>query len=142
MTIILIYSGWIIDRLIISRPNLPVLSGGGLSPGLLPNFFILSRDEKIEKIEGENCLFDNTYVTGKLTFTIKSSNGTRQIGPYGYSGNPNGSDRWTVRETYTITNLNNLHLNNDRKGLFLGPIKNPRSVARSRSRSQSRIILL
>ena len=126
---ILIYSGWIIDRLIISRPNLPVLSGGGLSPGLCPGFFILSRDEKIEKIAGENCLFDNTYVTGKLTFTIKSSAGTRQIGPFGHSGNPNGSERYLVQETFTITNLNNLHLTNDRKGQWLGPIKNPRHVA-------------
>ena len=118
----MINSGWIIDGLIISRPNSPILSGGG--DGGSPHLFLLSKDEKIEKIDGENCPFyspDYSYVTGKLTFTITSSNGTRQIGPFGHS------DRF--RETFTITSLNNLHLTNDRRGRFLGPIKNPRSVA-------------
>ena len=123
----MINSGWIIDGLIISRPSSPILSGGGA--GGSPHLFLLSKDEKIEKIDGENCAFDNSYVTGKLTFTIKSSAGTRQIGPFGHSGNPNGSERYLVQETFTITNLNNLHLTNDRKGQCLGPIKNPRHVA-------------
>ena len=123
----MINSAWIINGLIISRPKSPTLSGG--VSGGSPNLFLLSKDEKIVKIDGENCAFYNSYVTGKLTFTIKSSTGTRQIGPFGHSGNPNGSERYLVQETFTITNLNNLHLTNDRKGQWLGPIKNPRHVA-------------
>ena len=125
----MVNAGWIIDGLIIGRPELPILHGGGA--GGSPHFYVLSKDEKIEKIEGENCYFDNSTVTGKLTFTIKSSDTTRQIGPFGYSGNPNGSQRYLVNETFTIwtvSNLNNVYLTNDRSGRFLGPIKNPRQV--------------
>ena len=117
----MINSAWIIDGLTVSRPNSSVLFGGCAGGG--PHIFFLSKDEKITEIEVENCFFGNSYVTGRLTFMIKSSDGIRQIGPFGHSGNPDGSERQHVTETYTITNFNNLHLSTDRTGRFLGPIK-------------------
>ena len=81
--------------------------GGGC--GGSTRIFVLSKDKKIEKIEGETCNFDSGIVVGRLTFTIKTSNGISQIGPIGYSGNPNGSERHRVRNTFTITDLNRTH---------------------------------
>ena len=70
------------------------------------------------KIEGENCDFGGSSVTGKLTFTVYSSGKgrTRQIGPFGgkhYSGG----------EAFIITDLDTLQLAKDQMGRYLGPIK-------------------
>ena len=115
-------SGSIVDGLVICRPRLPRMFGGGNDGDV--NFFILSKDEKIEKIKGKNCVFDNGYGVGKLTFTIKTSNGTRQIGPIGNS-EIGGRDN-----TFTITDLDRIHNFTDEfttTGKWLGPprFKNP-----------------
>ena len=51
---------------------------------------MLDEDDDIEKVTGENCRFDNSIVTGKITITTSKG---KTYGPYGHSGNPNGSER-------------------------------------------------
>ena len=71
----------------------------------------MSHNEKIEKIEGENSFFEYENVVGKLTITINTRTGTRQIGPIGGGGRHPDECDGRLCPDFTITDLNKTHWN-------------------------------
>ena len=112
-----INAGWIVDGLIIAQPGKQVLQGGS-NKGGNQQTFVLEPDEVIDTIDGANCYFDNTQVTGQVTIVTNK----RQLGPFGHSGNPNGTEQHLIFRRFSLP-INNVQLSNDRrKNQHLGPI--------------------
>jgi len=117
-TVFLISSGWIVDGLVIAQYKKPTIAG--LYTKRYARIFILDDGDDIAKVTGENCRFDNSLVTGKIT--IETSNG-KKYGPFGHSGNPNGSERYLVLDGGIDTTPSSLRLQPDRTHQkFLAPI--------------------
>ena len=96
-----ITSAWVVDSLIIARPGHQVLQGGHNKNGKA-QIFVLEPDEVIVFINGANCDYGRSQVTGQVTVITNK----RQLGPFGSSGNPNGTHFPNYRHfTETISNV-------------------------------------
>jgi len=106
-TLIKINSGWIIDGFIIARPGCQVIHGG-TNLGGSQHVFVLGPEELLTDIEGTHCYFDNRRVTGQVTLITNQ----RRIGPFGYSGNPNGSEEHLIYNRFSLP-IDHVKLGND-----------------------------
>ena len=106
------------DGLVIAQYKKPTISG--LYTKRCAKIIILDKDDDIEKVTGENCYFDNSTVTGKITITTCKG---KVYGPFGHSGNPNGSERHLVLSQGFDMPPSSLKLEPDqRHQKFLAPI--------------------
>lgn len=122
--VIAIRSGPVVNRLQIYWPVYEKASHSiacGGADGSLQTW-VLDQNERIDRISGEKCTFDGTRVVGKLT--IKTTK--RQIGPVGFSGDPNGDNQDQISGPFDIdmtkNSLGMLVLESDKTKRFLGGI--------------------
>merc|ERR1711935_623153 len=121
-TIIMVNAGWIVNGLIIARPgtNRPLWNRIGRSS--MQHIHVLESDEELMSLEGENCTFDMTRVTGKVTLVTSK----RRIGPFGHSAKYTHtvpSQQGIVYEKFNVP-IDRVKLKVDPdRSIYLGPIE-------------------